>query len=586
MNIEEKRQQSGFARQEEIENIFSHYFYQENKIKEAHITFSNASNCGKGGVPLSWNSDKECVAIDQTDAHTLVIGPTGSKKSRLVAMPLVKILGQAGESLIICDPKAEIYDRLSQELEDQHYHIDVFNLRDPNRSACWNPLSIPYHFYRQGNVNKAYEFVKDIAVNLVAGVENNKDPFWYNSASTLFFGLTVLLFKYCKEYNLPEHMVHMGNIIHLRWRLFERNGNIERNFLWEYGKQDEIIRNALVGTVETANDTRAGILSTFDERMQIFSMQPNIMDLMSENDILFEKLQNEKTALFLLLPDEKTTYHRLVSLIIKQSYEYIIYCRQIDRDNKKLRINYVLDEFSSLPTIRDFPTMISAARSRNIRFNLFVQSKNQLVLRYAEESETILSNCTNWIFLFSREVKFLQELSELCGVRYTDSGKKPLLDIAELQQLNKNTGDALLLIGRFRPYLGKLLDIDSYSGQLYKPCEIPKRTEICRQEIDFTALIDAENDKMKQVEQTSAKDVKALDENELRSRDELNIPKDISSMSSEEIDKMIAYIDRRIEDLEKEEQQDREQIKMEKGGVEKLGKEDTGKKKPFWKNIG
>lgn len=552
MKIEEKRQQSGFARQEEIEDNFSRYIYQEKKIKEASTTFYNTSNYGKGGVPLSWNDDKEWVAIDQTDAHTLVIGPTGSKKSRLVAMPLVKILGRAGESMIICDPKAEIYDRLGKELADENYHIDVFNLRNPDQSACWNPLSIPYHFYCEGNVNKAYEFVNDIAVNLVTDVENKKDPFWYNSASSLFFGMTILLFKYCKEYNLPKHMVHMGNIIYLRWHLFEKKRMVGRNFLWEYGKRDEIIRNALVGTVETANDTKAGILSIFDERMQIFSMQSNIMDLMSENNILFERLQNEKTALFLLLPDEKTTYHRLVSLIVKQSYEYIIYCRQRDRDNKKIRINYVLDEFSSLPTIRDFPAMISAARSRNIRFNLFVQSKNQLVLRYVEESETILSNCTNWIFLFSREVKFLQELSELCGVRYTDSGKKPLLDIAELQQMSK--GDVLLLIGRFQPYLGRLLDIDSYDGREYKLRKIPDRVEIHREEIDFSALLEAEKERMKQLAQTNGQDIKVPDENVSNLMYRLKTPMDENSMSSEDIDKMIAYVDKKIEELDKEEQ--------------------------------
>lgn len=582
MKIEEKRQQSGFARQEEIEDNFSRYIYQEKKIKEASTTFYNTSNYGKGGVPLSWNDDKEWVAIDQTDAHTLVIGPTGSKKSRLVAMPLVKILGRAGESMIICDPKAEIYDRLGKELADENYHIDVFNLRNPDQSACWNPLSIPYHFYCEGNVNKAYEFVNDIAVNLVTDVENKKDPFWYNSASSLFFGMTILLFKYCKEYNLPKHMVHMGNIIYLRWHLLEKKRMVGRNFLWEYGKRDEIIRNALVGTVETANDTKAGILSIFDERMQIFSMQSNIMDLMSENNILFERLQNEKTALFLLLPDEKTTYHRLVSLIVKQSYEYIIYCRQRDRDNKKIRINYVLDEFSSLPTIRDFPAMISAARSRNIRFNLFVQSKNQLVLRYVEESETILSNCTNWIFLFSREVKFLQELSELCGVRYTDSGKKPLLDIAELQQMSK--GDVLLLIGRFQPYLGRLLDIDSYDGREYKLRKIPDRVEIHREEIDFSALLEAEKERMKQLAQTNGQDIKVPDENVSNLMYRLKTPMDENSMSSEDIDKMIAYVDKKIEELDKEEQRVKEQKKKEE--EEKQRKQDTEKKKPFWKNIG
>lgn len=541
MNVEEKREQQGFARQRDIEGAFGRYFYNSKKIMESSAPIVNSSNYGKGGVPLSWNDDREYVAIDQTDAHTLVVGPTGSKKSRLVAMPLVKILGQAGESMIICDPKAEIYDCLGGELEEEGYRVDVFNLRNPDLSACWNPLSIPYHFYCKGDKNKAYEFVNDIAVNLITELGNDKEVFWYNSASSLFFGLTILLFKYCEEYKLPEQMVHMGNIIYLRDYLFTKKRMIGKNHLWEYGKGDEIIRNALVGTVETANDTRAGILSTFDERMRIFSMQSNIMDLMSENNLSFECLQNEKTAIFLLLPDEKTSYHRLVSLIIKQSYEYIIYCAQKDRKTKKIRINYVLDEFSSLPTIRDFPAMISAARSRNVRFNLFIQSKNQLVLRYAEEAETILSNCMNWIFLFSREVKFLQELSELCGVRYTDQGKRPLMEIAELQELNKDRGEALLMIGRFRPYLGRLLDIDDYGDRNGRARTIPERIPVHRKEVDFSVFEDAESEMIR----TQREALKAQIP---------NVTGDMAPIEDKEIDKMLAQIDKKIKELEMEEE--------------------------------
>lgn len=581
MNIEQKREHQGFAKQEEIESNFNYYLREIKKIKKTNASISNTSNYGMGGVPLSWNEDRECVAIDQTDTHTLVIGPTGSKKSRLVAMPLVKILGRAGESMIICDPKAEIYDRLGRELEEEGYHIDVFNLRNPDLSACWNPLYIPYYFYCEGDVNKAYEFVNDIAINLITEVGKDKDTFWYNSASSVFFGLTVLLFKYCKEHEMPKHMVHMGNIIYLRGCLFAKRSATGKNILWEYAKNDEIIRNALIGTVETANDTKAGILSTFDERMQIFSMQPNIMDLMSENNILFERLKDEKTAIFLLLPDEKTSYHRLVSLIIKQSYEYIIYATQRDQGGRKLRINYVLDEFSSLPTIKDFPAMISAARSRNIRFNLFVQSKNQLVLRYTEEAETILSNCTNWIFLFSREVKFLQELSELCGVRYTDNGKRPLLDIAELQQLDKEKGDALLLIGRHKPYLGRLLDIDSYDGKEYRARAIPDRVQVHREEINFIVLEEMERNKMMEnLEQSQERQsMNMLGEGVPRALNGLSPYVDMSSLSNEEIDRMIADINKKLEELEKEEQLAKEKNGEGRGGKRK--KQNIKTKKHF-----
>ena len=130
-------------------------------------------------------------------------------------------------------------------------------------------------------------------------------------------------------------------------------------------------------------------------------------------------------------------------------------------ENKSLgiRVNYVLDEFSSLPTISDFPAMITAARSRNIRFNLFLQSKKQLYLKYNEESNTIMSNCENWIYLSSREIDFLKELSELCGER---GNSTPLLSVSDLQKLDKERGQVLILSGRNKPIITCLPDINFY----------------------------------------------------------------------------------------------------------------------------
>jgi type IV secretion system protein VirD4 len=208
--------------------------------------------------------------------------------------------------------------------------------------------------------------------------------------------------------------------------------------------------------------------------------------MLASDDNIIEGVQQTPTAIFLIVPDEKTSYHNLVSLFIKQSYEYFIYSAQNDESaSTRLRINYILDEFSSLPTINDFPAMITAARSRDIRFTLFVQSKHQLDLRYKEEAETIRANCNNWIFLVSREVDLLQELSTLCGTRRLSDGViVPTLSITELQRLDKEKGEALILCGRQKPFISRLLDIKSYDGDGFKkPIRIIQERE--QYEIEF-----------------------------------------------------------------------------------------------------
>lgn len=444
---------------------------------------------GTGGVPVYYNPEEKKTYIDQTDKHTMVFGSTASKKSRLVAMPTVMILAAAKESMIISDPKAEIYLRTASFLSSQGYNVQVLNLREPQYGSAWNPLYIPYLLYKAGEIDRAYEFANDIAVNLTNIDKSKKEAFWDNSAGSFFFGLILLLFKYCSEHDLPIDAVSIGNIIALRNSLVSgTDRKVRNNPLWNYAKSDPFISSILIGTIETANDTRAGILSTFDEKIRAFSIQPSLLAMLSQNDFNYDSLRNTPTAFFLIMPDEKTGYHSLASLFIKQSYEYLIFetqQRYIRGDSIGLRINYILDEFSSLPTISDFPAMITAARSRNIRFNLFLQSLHQLKLRYQEESETIMSNCENWFFLASRELELLREFSELCGT-VGGNTSKPLLSVTDLQRLDKDAGEVLILSGRNKPFISQLADIDLYEPPSYRPEIYKQKQQYSGYDIDFS----------------------------------------------------------------------------------------------------
>jgi len=464
-------------------------------LKKKTLRSSGRYGCaGNGGVPLSrnisMNADSTIVAVDDSDTHTLVIGATASKKSRLVAMPTVKILQKAKESMIIVDPKAEIFERTSVSLQKSGYTVLSIDLRNPHLGNAWNPLAIPYDLYLKkgpNDIDRACEFVNDIANNLANMQSSTKDPFWDTSAASFFFGLIMLLIKYASERGLGSEYVNIRNIFKLRNLLCESFyvGQPPTSAI-RYARSDPFIYSLLIGTLETAKNTQAGILTTFDQKMRTFAIQPSLLDMLASDDNIIKGVQNVPTAVFLIVPDEKTSYHNLVSLFVKQSYEYFIYAAQnSDCGGSQIRVNYILDEFSSLPTIADFPAMITAARSRNIRFTLFIQSKHQLDLRYKEEAETIRANCSNWIFLVSREIALLEEISKLCGTRrLADGAIVPVLSITDLQRLDKDKGEALVLSGRNKPLISNLPDIKSYDGDQFKR---PTRTAQQRKEygIDF-----------------------------------------------------------------------------------------------------
>lgn len=482
-----------FEQTQDVEKTLCEFKFSDNSIHKPSKHNKNIPIVGLGGVPLSGNGNNgKSVFVDHSDSHTLVIGPTGSKKSRLIVMPMVRILGEAQETMIICDPKAEIYDRMTEYLKKRNYNIFILNLRDPNYGDCWNPLSMAFEFYKKNDIDMAYELVNDIVTNIAFRERATNDPFWDNSFASLLLGLIMLLFKLCKEKNLEDNLVNIWNVIELRKELFTKEGirnNLSNNKIWEYATKDDFIETALIGTVMAPEGTQRSILSTFDEKMRIFSTQPNLLRMLSDNTINFQELISKPTAMFLILPDEKTSYHGLVSLFVKQSYEYIIYLLQKNRaDSNTIRVNYILDEFSSLPTINDFPAMITAARSRNIRFNIIIQSKHQLLLRYKDDTDTIQSNCNNWIFLTSRELELLREISELCGKSVEHGIVNSIIPIDELQRLEKEKGEALILSGRKKPYITRLPDIEAYDNNRYNKIPIKKRSETEIVSINFDEL--------------------------------------------------------------------------------------------------
>ncbi len=439
-----------------------------------------------GGVPLAYDAERDLIAIDSSDTHTLVWGSTGSLKTRCVIEPTVKIIGKSGESMIINDPKAEIHNRCAAELQAEGYQIIVINIRDPEFGNSWNPLAIPYRFYLAGDLDRAAEFANDVAHNLTMEQVSTEDPFWDYSASDCLFGLILLLFRYAKDHNLDESAVHMSSLMKLRQELFKSSTGAFKaagSLLWKYASEDELIEASLSGSIYAPNDTRNSILSVFDQKMRAFTIRPSLLDMLANNDIDLGEIGERKCAVFLIIPDEKSTYNNLVSLFIKQAYEYLIYKASSNEDLKlNHRVNFVLDEFSSLPPITSMSTLISAARSRDIRFVLAVQGKHQLIKRYGDEAETIKSNCANWIYLTSREYDLLKEISDLCGEQ---RNRTPNLSVYDLQHFSKEKSEALVLCGRLKPAKVNLLDIDRFGDRDYSILEFARLPRRPRQTTDF-----------------------------------------------------------------------------------------------------
>lgn len=427
----------------------------EDEIKKSGTYIDlTADKYPTGGIPLIANTREAWV--DGDDSHTLIFGATGSKKTRLFCMPLLNIFAKAGESFIATDPKGELYAKTSGLVRAMGYDTLVLNFRDIGMGDMWNPLSVPYELYHSGYKEQATAMLNDFVQTISAPhFKNTVDRFWPEMAAAYALANLLLLVE-CGE----KEEVNVTSLAALC-----ATSEIDKlSFLKRRMSDYSIAKLNYNGVLDAPEKTRSSIFSSLYAMLRVFTTQKNLCGMLSRSTIDLRSVGRRKTAVYIIVPDEKTAYHFLVTTFIKQAYELLIYEAQKEKNGMlPIRVNFVLDEFCNIPRIPDMPSMISAARSRNMRYFLVAQSKHQLIGRYGEDAETIKGNCGNWVFLTSKELDLLNEISSLCGnIRVAEGVVRPLISTSELQRLDKRKGEALIIHGRQYPIITEIPDIDSY----------------------------------------------------------------------------------------------------------------------------
>ena len=201
--------------------------------------------------------------------------------------------------------------------------------------------------------------------------------------------------------------------------------------------------------------------------------------MLSHSDIDLESIGEKPTAVFIVIQDEKKTYHSLVTILLKQIYETLISVAQRHGGKLPVRTNFLLDEFANMPPLKDVTTMITAARSRQIRFTMIIQNFAQLDDVYGkEEAETIRGNCGNIIYLITTELKALEEISKMCGEVKSKKDDKtastPLVTVSDLQRMKQF--EVIILRMRKQPFKTKFTPYFKLDwGKKYPPAKYPSR---------------------------------------------------------------------------------------------------------------
>ena len=554
------------------------------------------------GVPLLYKGEK--IYVDNGENHTLVIGATGSGKTQTVIFPTVKILAKKRESMIITDPKGEIYEETANMLKSKGYNVILLNFRDPQNGNSWNPMDLPYKLYKEGNKDKAIELLDDLALNILYDENNKSDPFWETTSADYFSGVGLGLFEDAK----PEEV--NINSISLTTSIGEDKFG-GSTYIKEYFQSKDPTSSAYIkanSTVMAANDTKQSILSVFRQKIQLFASRENLSEMLSHSDIDLRSIGEKPTIVYIVIQDEKKTYHSLVTILLKQIYETLISVAQEHGGKLPVRTNFLLDEFANMPPLKDVTTMITAARSRQIRFTMIIQNFAQLEQVYGkEQAETLRGNCGNTIYLVTTELKALEEISKMCGEVKSKKDDKtastPLVTVTDLQKMKEN--EVIIMRLRMSPFKTKFTPNYSINwGKKYPKAKYPTREKLPVHTFDIKEFVKNEKKRkllemMNAAEEDDNDDIPPMKEKPfppmgggvfppfmgmqdspfVRERSNVGNERKITpppmpigdknNNSSLDIDELVKKIDQKIAELEEEERLEKEKSKEQEKKTEK-----------------
>lgn len=460
--------------------------------------------CDVGGVSHVINSD----------SHSIAFASTGCGKTRRYVFPTVMTDILSDTNVVVNDMKDEILAASEDLLRLKGYTTYVLDLRDPRRSPDrYNPLLLAWDEWHAGDEDAAFRRLRNFGSSIFAGQRvSGADPFWPDSSTDYFVGLTAgaLEVGVSRDAFTLETVAAMDLVGERTATDGCGRSYLERMF--SFFPATSIAMQSISGTLNAPERTRQSIRSTFRQPITLYVSQRGLMDVLCRSDFSVEDLARERRALFIISPDETHSLGPIVVGILNQIMSGLITHAQEKHDGVlPHRVDFIIDEMGNLPSrVPDLEALVSAARSRNIRFHLVLQSIDQLSNVYGQELKSvILDNCETLIFMGSRGLSFLCYISDLAGTVKLESGEeRPLLSVDKLQRLEKRDTEteALVFHSNLRPYVAVLKDY----GQYVRPKEVDKtettKTAVRHEVFDITSV--------------RRSDVVGLDDDEIDKREE------------------------------------------------------------------
>lgn len=406
--------------------------------------------------------------VDTGDVHALMIGAAGVGKTAYWLYPCIEYACATGMSFLSTDTKGDVVRNYGTIAEKYYgYNVSVIDLRNPTRSHGNNLLHLVNKYFDLYKENpdclsykaKAEKYAKIISKTLISngmdGASFGENSYFYDSAEGLLTATILLVAEFCK----PEerHIVSVYKIIQELLAPSGQKGKNQFQQLMDLLPENHKAKWFAGAALNTSEQSMASVMSTALSRLNAFLDSELEQILCFDTEIDAERFCKEKSAIFIVMPEENPNTFFMVSLIIQQLYREILAVADENGGKLKNRCVFFCDEFGTLPKIESAEMMFSASRSRRLQIVPIIQSFAQLEQNYGKEgADVIIDNTQLTIFGgFAPNSTSAEVLSKALGSRTVMSGsvsrskndpsqslqmiERPLMTPDELKSLPKGT---------------------------------------------------------------------------------------------------------------------------------------------------
>ena len=445
-------------------------FSTESEINKNFVK-EKISNIQDVGFPVYYDKNVTHVWFDKETPHYVYLGSSGSGKSVTCVINMVSFIANAKKprSVFVTDPKGEIYHTTSKMLQTHGYKVLTIDFRHPELSNHINilePVIKEYENYikyekltnNATNENEKLEYqnksissyaetnrlITSLASMITYDKSQGKDPFWNNSAKNLLEGLSGFFLEEYKDGKISREQITMTSIRKFQNSTMEEKNSKKFKLYIEQKPYGTKSKDSLIPILSSSENTYKSITSVFSEKMAIFD-DVNVANVTSKSDFDFDILGKEKSALFVIVPDEDKIYYTLVTIILGLLYKELVKLAN-SNENKKcpVEIDWICDEFSNCPPLVEpsIESIISVARSRGLRYHLFIQSLSQLDNVYGKEVAQIILDNSGLAYLKTNTMDTAEAISKRLGKKTIESNS--ISQSVSLTNYNGNKSTSLI----------------------------------------------------------------------------------------------------------------------------------------------